>query len=230
MSYVKPTKACVDACIGIDTVNDLASSQLDTKTLLELEHAPMSDPVINVGTGDLGGLSLNGDGGATTPSGGQHDTPKVSRGTMVVETVAALNFGAASIRVVTKSGVCKTITRIAAGTYFLPIGGLTSFHAVVTPQADDNTVTRLIQAAPAVSSSDAEAASPGVFITTWEEATLVSSNKGFTLTEFGFNVVVYGRRGDVFDPGEEGFPWQQSSRGGRARRRVPRSGVFFVKV
>lgn len=229
MSYTKPIKLCQDVAVGIDTVNDLTASQGDTRNLLAVEH--LTPPEAQVVASGFGNQIGGGFGSIDNPTfdvdhGGEHNTPKVARGTMTVlyDTVVAL--GQLPVRVGVKSGVCVGFQRISAGQYFIPITGLTDFYAEVTAIADDNTVTRHVEQVSVYNTVQ-----PGIFVTTWKEATLTGPNLGFTLSEFGFHVTVYGRRGELFDPGVYGSPMMVQGRSLRLNvPRRPRSGIFFVKV
>jgi hypothetical protein len=231
MSYVKPQQSDIDTPIGFRTVNQLSDNQAAIKTLLEVEHLPGKEPqTFDVGNA-AGGPSL-----LSPPDlnvGGQHETPKVARGVMMVESDPSNLFAVAGspfVRARFHSGSCVNLQRMQTGLYFVPISGFAEFYAEVTPEADDNTVTRIAQQAPTtVVISASTPPQPGIFVSTWEETTLLSSNVGFAPADFNFMVTVYGRRSSAWVPGEDGFPYPISIRPPR-RRTSPRSRVFFVKV
>jgi hypothetical protein len=228
-SYTKPVRQCQDAPITIGTMNGLVSSQEAQRALLGLEHLdPPEQPLIVVGFGGLDGgpVHFTGQPASDASQAGRHDTPKVARGTLAVAYDTTVALGQLPVRVVTASGVCSSFTRISAGQYFVPVNGLTEFYADVTAIADDETTNRLVQQTPSYGSTQ-----PGIYISTWQEATL-GSNLGFELSEFGFHVTVYARHGEPFDPGAEGLPRlfvAGRAPFGRPDSR-PHSSIRFVKV
>jgi hypothetical protein len=228
-SYTKPVKQCQDAPITIGTINGHISSQEAQRTLLSLEHKPLPlQPAIATLFGGFDGLATAHAqaGSVDIVQDGQHDTPKVARGTLQVAYNSTTALGQLPVSVVTATGVCTGFTRIAAGQYFIAINGLTEFYADVTPIADDETTNRLVQQTAVYGSTQ-----PGIYVSTWQEATL-GSNPGFELSEFGFHVTVYGRHGEPLDVGAEGMPRMFiSGRSPRLNvRPLPRSSVRFVKV
>jgi len=197
--YEKPVKKCVDAPLGIRAVNAIAESQDAQKQLLDVEHVGVFEeaPFIpNFGNIAGGKLTLQ-----PAPSPGEHDTPKVARGTISLDIdpnglfatpgnpVQGVNY---------KSGVCRSFVRVEEGLYFFPIEGLTDFYGEATPKAADNTTTRRCETYSAVNLTPATVQQPttvpGVYVRLYEETTLDSSNVGFDVADFGFDLTIYGNR------------------------------------
>ena len=225
MSYVKPVKQCVDAPLGFRTVNELVGNQDDTRALLEAEHTPQPDFVAAPQKGVIAGRGTRyaSTAGLSEVFGGQHDTPKVARGELLAvltEEAELFAAGAPTLTIALQSGVVGGLVRIATGKFFVPISGLENFDAEVFLVYDaEDTVARLIQQTPSQTGDE-----PGVYVTTWREATLLSSNLGFRLYDSAFHLIVYGFREeapvtaspltthepgaslgpDPFDPGNDG--------------------------
>lgn len=196
--YEKPVKECQDAPVGIRAVNQLSENQDATKALLEAEHLAQPDlPPFAPGFGDLsGGGTQFGQGiGLDFVSGGRHNTPKVARGIMRVEVDDLFAVGSNVLRTAFHSGVCVSLARIGVGSYFVPIEGLTDFDAEAWPLHGDSTVTRIVQQTP-VGASTSASATPGIYVSLWQETLLEpnvnTADLGFALTDFGFQLVVYG--------------------------------------
>lgn len=224
MSYVKQPKACGDAPIGFRTINQLSDNQLNTKAALSLEHStPREMPPVAPASGNfIGGSVFNNVVLSISAStDGQHETPKVARGTMAVEALPTGAFGSTSVPTLSArffSGVCTNVQRISMGQYFVPVNGLADFYAEVTPEADDNTVTRLAQQTATSSvSSTSTTPSPGVYVSLWEE-TLIAGNLGFALADFNFHVTVYGRRSSAWDATQDGYAPPASTQNAFTRR------------
>lgn len=226
MSYEKPIKQCQDNAIGIGEVNRIAASQDAQKTLFDLEHEVMPDapdfaPVHgNIGGGGTGLASLE-------MIGGEHDTPKIARGTIGLTIATAPTAGAPVATVRNRSGICIAFSRIATGQYFFPVpGNITSFYGEAHPLSADNTTYRRCEAVPSWALSN-YVGPPGVFVSTWQQAALVGGALGFTLTDFSFDVTVYGNRGTDID---DSLPFDAAVTGAPQwvlrRRWHPRSRVF----
>lgn len=225
MSYAKPIKQCQDNAIGFRTVNELAASQDAQKTLFDLEHVILADdPNISLPHGDLGG------GGAGIVSlqlnGGEHDTPKIARGSMGVTIVTAGAPGAPVANARYRSGICLTFQRIATGEYFFPLPvDVTAFYAEAHPLSADNTTYRRCEVIP--SDSFTTPIAIGVYVSTYQQAALSGGALGLTLADFSFDLVVYANRGTNLDdslPFDAAVatapPWLTR------RRWTPKSAVF----
>lgn len=222
MSYTKPVKQCGDAPMGINTVNAVVDSQTEMRAVLETEHVPQLEPPVVGGFGHLGGGQVS----VSTLNvlvGGAHDTPKVARGTMRIDTVDAYAIGSASMKVGYRTGVCREIQRIQTGCWFLPIIGLVDFYAEVSASQDDPSAAREVSQTP----FSADGVPAGIFIYCWEEQTLNSSELGMTLADYSFSVVVFGRKPEpnteVAPVVAQASPAQHAYRHGLRR---PHSRVF----
>lgn len=191
MSYEKPPKQCQDAPTGFASMNTLAANQDDTKAVHDVEHLPEPEqPTFASGFGDLAGLPVDRIDSFELEElhGGQHETPKVARGTLRIEYSDLFAVGSSQTVAAFKSGVCRSFVKLGTGSYFLPIRGFSVLSADAWPLASSSHAARLVEQTPAPTESD-----PGIYVSTWEEhATL-----GLQLANFSFQVVVYGFRGDV---------------------------------
>lgn len=226
--YVKPVKQCSDAPLGYQSVNELAQSQDAQLELLSLEHEPMSEAPNSVFAGEIGGTQ-GGFANLAEPVGGEHNTPKVARGTIGLEVDPnQFAIGAPIIALRYRSGVFTNYLRLGVGFYFFPVVGLTDFYGEALPIDTFNSADlRCCQVTPTstitVTTSTTTIVAPGLYVSTWQETTLDSSNVGFDLADFSFDLVVYGNRDTDLTP-----PLAQpivSPPSARRRRWHPRSRI-----
>ncbi len=131
MSYLKLYKVTQDGAVGYQTVNQLADNAADLRTQLAVEHGTVDPsifhPKVAGGFGnrppliDYHGL-------------GKHDLQEIPRGvaqTLVFSQFAG--FGTFSTGLAWTGPGISSVQWISTGVYFLPIIGLSSFWAKVTP-------------------------------------------------------------------------------------------------
>jgi hypothetical protein len=225
--YVKPVKQCSDAPVGIQTVNELAESQDAQRALLRLEHVDPPDVFSLEGlSGFVGGGKLQPSEG---PAFGEHNTPKVARGVIGLDVDPNLAaFGAPIVTLRYQSGVCDGYVRTAVGMYFFPIVGLSELYGEAMPiDTFNDGAVRVCQVFPVssatINTASVSIASAGLYVSTWEETTLDSSNLGFELASFSFDLVVYGNYDTELTP--QLISPVLSARVDRHRRWHPRSRI-----
>lgn len=232
--YVKPVKQCPDAPLGYQSVNELVESQDAQFELLSLEHEPLPEaPANSVFAGEIGG-TFGGFANLIEPISGEHNTPKVARGSIGLEVDPnQFAIGAPIISLRYKTGVFTNYVRLGVGFYFFPVVGLTDFYGEALPiDTFSSSDLRCCQVTPTstitISTSTTTIVAPGLYVSTWQETTLDSSNVGFDLADFSFDLVVYGNRDTDLTP-----PLVQPicSRAGVQRRRWhPRSRVVLPPI
>ncbi len=131
MAFVKLYRVVEDSPLGYQTVNQMADNQADLRTQLLVQHG-YSDPNGFTGIGKVIGGTV-----AAPPDFhllGRHDLTEVPRGvaqTLVFSQFAG--FGTFSTGLAWTGPGISSVQWVSTGVYFLPVVGLATFWAKVTP-------------------------------------------------------------------------------------------------
>lgn len=175
MAYVKLYKVVTDGPIGYQTVNQLADNAADLRTQMLVEH----------GDHEAGSGVLRGASAADYNALGKHNLEEVPR---------TVGYAATYIQTISTLGVqwqwvgpgIPFLWKVGTGDYLLPVVGLSTFWAVVTPVAG-TTVTYLSPRVRPFYATSANGNNAGIRINTF-----ALSAGDFVAADMSFGLALYG--------------------------------------
>lgn len=199
MAFTKQPKLCQDAPAGVETFNRLNDNLDSLKTDFELEHLSL-DAADQPGESGPPAGGVDGDD-PISAGAGAHDHPLIPRGFAYVRQVTTdpTLISTYGVGLANSFGCLQLMTVLDVGVYFFPISGLSRAwgHATIHPEQVNPILAGIAQQIRVQPSDPTGTGATGLVVRTLRLQENDSGEDELLPFHTGFNLVAYGRRGEL---------------------------------